>query len=128
MTGISRRVVMRVSALGAVVTPFARPGTAEAATVRHLYARARFQRLLGTTFRLSGGAGRWRVALTQVSDLPYGRRDDEKAFSLTLTTRTAGPPQGTYLLSRRGFRPTTLFIVPSDADCRTYQVVINRRR
>ncbi len=128
MTGISRRAVMRVSALGAVAVSFARPGAAEAATVRHLYARKRFQRLLGAHFKVADHTGHWRVALTEVSDLPYGRRDDERAFSLTLTSRTAGPPQGTYLMSRRGFRSTTLFIVPSDADCRTYQAVINRSR
>jgi hypothetical protein len=38
----------------------------------------------------------------------------------------AGPPQGTYLLRRAGFTTTTLFVVPSDASCHTYQAIINR--
>jgi hypothetical protein len=66
------------------------------------------------------------MRLTEVSDLSSTLRGDDRSFGLTLTSPVAGPPQGSYVVRRRGFRPTTLFVVPSDAGRRTYQVVVFR--
>ena len=65
------------------------------------------------------------MKLTRVTDLPHAVHGDQRSFALTFRRGKAGPPQGTYTLRRKGFRPTVLFVVPSDARRRTYEVVVN---
>ena len=122
MTELSRRAVLGASAGLAVGLP---AETAAAADVRVLYRRRRFARLRGRTFRLVSPAGSWTVKLTRVTDQPHAARGDQRSFALTFRRGKAGPPQGTYTLRRAGFRPTVLFVVPSDARRRTYEVVVN---
>ncbi len=126
MTGVSRRSMMRVGALGALAAPFASARAALAAPPTNLYSRTRFGRRLNQRFTLVDGRSRWGMVLTRVSDLPRAARGDARQFTLTFRSRTAGPPQGSYTFRRPGFAPTTLFVVPSDASRRTYQAVINR--
>jgi hypothetical protein len=134
MTDTTRRTVLRVGALVAAAAPLAAPTLAAAASpsaatalpahVRRLYRRSRFVPLVGATFTLVDTAGRWPVTLTAVDDLPNARRGAETSFGLTFTCGSAGPEQGTFVIRRRRFPATTLFLVPS-ADRRSYQAVIN---
>jgi hypothetical protein len=127
MTETSRRTLLRVGAIGVVLAPFASARTAFAAvtTARGLYTRSRFTQLRGASFRLVGANGSWPVTLSRVSDLPHTRRGDKLCFGLTFRTKVAGPPQGSYVLRRSRFKSTTLFVVPSDANRRIYQAVVN---
>jgi hypothetical protein len=126
MTETSRRALLRATAMGVVAAPFASVATAEAAPKTTLYSRARFLRHRKRGFRIVTREGRWRMTLTQVSDLPGAPRLDAHRFSLTFRCSAAGPPQGTYRFRRPGFTTTTLFVVPIDASGRTYQAIINR--
>jgi hypothetical protein len=126
MTETSRRALLRASAAGAVVVPFASVATAVAAPATTLYARARFARQRKRGFSVVTRTGRWRMTLTQVEDLHGAARLDAHRFALTFRCMTEGPPQGTYTFRRPGFTPTTLFVVPSDSSRRTYQAIVNR--
>lgn len=126
MTDLSRRTLLGASAAGMAVATFAPASEAAVAAGRHrLYTRGRFVRLRSKTFRFTDETGSWSMKLTRVTDLSHAARGAERSFVLTFRSAVAGPPQGTYTLRRRGFSPTNLFVVPSDARRRTYQVVIN---
>jgi hypothetical protein len=126
MTDVSRRTLLGASAAGAAVLAVVPAGEAAAAArARSLYTRRRFTRLRGRKFRLTDGSRSWSVKLTHVKDLTHAARGEQRSFALTFRRATPGPPQGTYTLRRAGFRPTVLFVVPSDARRRTYQVVVN---
>ena len=126
MTEMSRRAVLGASAAGAAALAVGHPaGAAAAADVRDLYTRRRFTRLRGRKFRLTSTAGSWSVKLTHVKDLEHAARGEQRSFALTFRRATPGPPQGTYTLRRPGFRPTVIFVVPSDRRRRTYEVVVN---
>jgi hypothetical protein len=129
MTKTTRRSLLRASALGAALAPLllAPEVYAAATTRRDLYARKRFSALRRKAFRLEGAGRHWRVKLTKVGNLPNCKKKDPHAFSLTFRSGAAGPEQGSYLLRRPGFKPTTLFLVPSDRDRRTYEAVIFRK-
>lgn len=126
MTEMSRRAVLGASAAGAVVLASGvQAAEAAPARVADLYRRRRFARVRGRRFLLTSPAGSWAVKLTEVRDLEHARHGDQRSFALTLRRASAGPPQGTYTLRRPGFSPTVLFVVPSDARRRTYEVVVN---
>jgi hypothetical protein len=129
MTETSRRALLFASAWGVVAAPFvgASGASAAATTKRGLYARDRFTSLRRKSFRLEAAGRHWRVKLTKVGNLPNCRKKDPHAFSLTFRSGAAGPEQGSYVLRRPGFKPTTLFVVPSDARRRTYEAVIFRK-
>jgi hypothetical protein len=129
MTELSRRSLLGGAAAGVVVaTVGLAPGAAAAVSPvgrAHLYTRGRFLRLHRKTFRLTDETGSWPMRLVTISDVPQRRIGAEHAFSMTFRSAAPGPPQGTYTLRRAGFSPTLLFVVPSDASRRTYQVVVN---
>jgi hypothetical protein len=129
MTTATRRSLLRAGALGAVFAPLllAPEVYAAATTRRDLYARTRFSALRRKTFRLDGAGRHWRVRLIKVGSLANCHKSDPHAFSLTFHSGAAGPEQGSYVLRRPGFRPTTLFLVPSDRNRRTYEAVIFRK-
>jgi hypothetical protein len=129
MTTITRRSIVRAGALGLALAPLlvAPEVYAAATTRRDLYSRGRFSGLRRKTFRLDGAGRRWRVRLTDVRNLPHAARKDQHRFRLTFRFGSAGPEQGSYVLRRPGFRPTTLFLVPTDAGRRTYEAVIFRK-
>jgi hypothetical protein len=129
MTTATRRSLLRAGALGAALAPLllAPEVYAAATTRRDLYSRTRFTALRRKTFRLEAQGRHWRVKLTKVGNLANGHKKDPHAFSLTFRSGAAGPEQGSYVLRRAGFRPTTLFLVPSDRDRRTYEAVIFRK-
>jgi len=129
MTETTRRSLLRASALGVALAPLllAPEVYAAATTRRDLYARKRFSALRRKAFRLEGNGRHWRVKLTKIGNLPNCKKKDPHAFSLTFRSGAAGPEQGSYLLRRPGFKPTTLFLVPSDRDRRTYEAVIFRK-
>jgi len=129
MRETTRRTLLRTGAVGLALAPvLVAPDVFAAATTRRgLYARDRFGSLRRRTFRLEGPARHWRVRLTKVGNLPNTQRGDQHSFSLTFRCASTGPEQGSYVLRRAGFRPTTLFLVPSDAGRRTYQAVIFRK-
>jgi hypothetical protein len=122
----TRRAVLGAGVLGLVLAPvLVSPEAVAGATMRkNLYARSRFTSLRRKSFRLDGASRHWRVRLTKVGNLPNTRRGDQHSFSLTFRCGTAGPDQGSYVIRRAGFRPTTLFLVPSDASRRTYEATI----
>jgi hypothetical protein len=126
MTSTTRRALLRASALGAALAPLlvAPEVYAAATTRRDLYARARFSAMRHKAFRLEGAGRHWRVKLTKVGNLPNCAKRDPHAFSLTFRAGATGPEQGSYVLRRPGFKPTTLFVVPSDRQRRTYEAVI----
>jgi hypothetical protein len=124
--GISRRGVVGASAVGVFLAPFVNVSEAEAAARTKLYTRKRFTPLLKKRFRLVGAGTRTPVRLVRVSDLSSRNRGDDHRFALTFRAARKGPPQGTYQLRRRGFRTTTLFVVP-DAHHRTYEVIVFRK-
>lgn len=127
MTHSSRRAVLRAGVASVVLAPlgWAIPADA-AARARRLYRRRRFTPLVGRAFRLKGDRRGWNVRLKEVRNLPRASRGDDRCFRLTFTSQVSGPHQGTYLLTRKGFQPTDLFLVPSDAERRTYTAIINR--
>lgn len=129
MTSTTRRSLLRAGAVGAALAPLllAPEVYAAATTRRDLYTRTRFVALRRKTFRLTGAGRHWRVRLTDVRNLPNCSRKDPHAFSLTFRSRVAGPEQGSYVLQRPGFRPTTLFLVPSDRARRTYEAIVFRK-
>jgi hypothetical protein len=127
MTDLSRRGVLGAGAVGVVLAPLVTATEAAAAASRNLYGRKRFKRMLNKKFRLGSGPGSARVRLVRVSNLPSSPRGDTRQFALTFKAKTAGPPQGTYTLRRKGFASTSLFVVP-DARRRTYHAVVNRGR
>ncbi|WP_193612956.1 DUF6916 family protein [Nocardioides lijunqiniae] len=124
MTHTSRRTLLGASASAVVLAPLAWAFPADASAPR-LYRRRRFKPLVRRSFRLTSKAGAWPVQLTAVTNLPRTAHGHQRRFALTFTSRTAGPPQGSYVLRRRGFQSTTLFVVPSDVTRRTYQAIIN---
>jgi hypothetical protein len=67
------------------------------------------------------------MTLTDVGDLTPGQPGDDRCFTLTFTSRASGPSQGTFLVRRTGFPATTLFLVPSDNDRRSYQAIVSTR-
>lgn len=145
MTETSRRAVLRAGALAAAAAPLVAPTAASAAGARSgpgagprggagphrptiarpLYRRSRFAPYVGRSFLVIDPAGRRSMTLTGVGDLALGRPADERSFTLTFTAEDPGPTQGTFLVRRTGFPATTLFLVPSDPDRRTYQAIIN---
>jgi hypothetical protein len=126
MTPTTRRAVLGAGALGLVLAPVlvSPEAVAGATTRKNLYARDRFTSLRRKSFRLDGPSRHWRVRLTKVGNLPNTRSGDQLSFSLTFRCGSAGPEQGSYVLRRAGFRPTTLFLVPSDASRRNYEAVV----
>jgi hypothetical protein len=129
MTSTTRRSLLRATVLAAALAPvLVAPEVYAAATTRRdLYARTRFAALRRKTFRLEGAGRHWRVRLTKVGNLPNCKKHDPHAFSLTFRSGAKGPEQGSYVLRRPGFKPTTLFLVPSDPVRRTYEAVIFRK-
>jgi hypothetical protein len=129
MTSATRRTLLAASALGAALAPvlLAPDVYAAATTRRDLYTRSRFWALRRKTFRLDGAGRHWRVKLTKVGNLPNSKKRNPHAFSLTFRSGARGPEQGSYVLRRPGFKATTLFLVPSDRDRRTYEAVIFRK-
>jgi hypothetical protein len=136
MTETSRRALLRAGVLATAAAPLVAPAAAAAATPGRarpwrptmavpVYLRSRFAPFLGVVFTVVDPAGRRPMTLADVGDLPPAPPGDERCFTLTFTASAPGPAQGTFLLRRRGFPSTTLFLVPSDADRRTYQAVIN---
>lgn len=140
MTETSRRALLRAGALAASAAPLLAPAAAAAAGTsgaarparpsrptlnRPLYRRSRFAPLLGQVFTVIDPVGRRPMTLTGVGDLALGRPEDDRCFTLTFTADEPGPIQGTFLLRRSGFPATTLFLVPSDPERRTYQAIIN---
>jgi hypothetical protein len=136
MTDVSRRSVigagaaaLAAGALG-IGVPALKPVTAQAVgdptytSAEGLYRRSRYDALRGRGFRLSGGGTAIRVRLTGVADLTEEAAGSETGFRLTFTSKTAGPPQGTYTLRRDGFAKTSLFLVP-DQDRRTYTAIVS---
>ena len=127
MTSTSRRALLRAGAAAVVLAPFGWAIPADAAVrAQRLYRRRRFIPLRGRAFVLKDVGRGWNVRLTQVRNLPRTVSGDNARFQLTFTSRVAGPPQGTYLLTRKGFQATYLFLVPSGPDRRTYYAIINR--
>lgn len=125
MTELSRRALLRAGAVAVILAPVASARTAVAATTaRRLYTRSRFRKLRKARFRFVGPEGSWPVTLTRVGNLTGAARGDQRRFTLTFSSRFPGPPQGPYVLKRRRFAATTLFVVP-DANHRTYQAVVN---
>ena len=129
MTGTTRRALIRASAVGAALAPLllAPEVYAAATTRRDLYSRSRFSAMRRKSFRLEAAGRHWRVKLTKVGNLPNSRKRNPHAFSLTFRSGARGPEQGSYVLRRPGFKATTLFLVPSDRDRRTYEAVIFRK-
>lgn len=129
MTSTTRRALLRAGAAGLALAPVLVGPDAFAAltTRRGLYVRERFAALKHRTFVMDGPEGRWRVRLVRVGNLAHCAPKDSHAFSLTFRTSRRGPAQGSYLVRRRGFRATTLFLVPCDEARRTYEAVVFRR-
>lgn len=129
MTPTTRRSLLRASAFALALGPVlvAPEAFATFTTRRGLYGRARFAAMRQRTFRLEGGKRAWRVRLVAVGNLPHCERRDPYSFSLTFRAAGDGPPQGTYLLTRPGFAPTSLFVVPADPKRRTYEAVVFRK-
>ncbi|WP_028652989.1 DUF6916 family protein [Nocardioides halotolerans] len=129
MTSTTRRNLLRATVIGAALAPvLVAPEVFAAATTRRdLYQRSRFAVLRRKSFRMEGAGRHWRMRLTAVDNLANGKRRDPRAFGLTFRAGAAGPEQGSYVFRRPGFKPTTLFVVPSDPGRRTYQAVIFRK-
>ena len=129
MTSATRRTLLAASALGAALAPvlLAPDVYAAATTRRDLYSRSRFSAMRRKSFRLEAAGRHWRVKLTKVGNLPNCRKKDPHAFSLTFRSGAAGPEQGSYVLRRPGFKATTLFLVPTGSDRRTYEAVVFRK-
>jgi len=128
MTSTTRRALLRAAAASAVIAPLIPIRSAFAATAkRDLYTRHRFKRQLRSTFRVTDGRRSWSMRLVQVDNLVRAAAGDRRQFALTFRSRVPGPPQGSYVFARRRFSATTLFVVPSDPERRTYQAVISSK-
>jgi len=129
MTQTTRRALLRATAVGVALAPvLLAPEVYAAATTRgDLYTRSRFAAMRRKSFRLDGAGRHWRVKLTKVGNLSNCAKKDPHAFSLTFAAGAAGPEQGSYVLRRPGFKPTTLFLVPSDRGRRTYEAIVFRK-
>lgn len=138
MTDLSRRTILGAGAVGLAVGMVGLVGTgtgagaAQAAQAaqpqRALYSRSRYLRLRGRRFDLVGPGGRRTTArLVEVDDLPFAPHGSERAFVLTFRSASRGPAQGTFVLRRRGFDRTSLFLVAGDESRRTYHAVVDRR-
>jgi len=136
MTDVSRRSVIGAGAAAIAASALGVGGPLVGAVGAHaadptytsaekLYRRSRFAALRGKGFRLTGGDTQIRVRLTEVADLPDEGAGSETSFRLTFTSRSAGPPQGTYALRRDGFAKTSMFVVPNDTSRRSYTAVVN---
>ena len=130
MTPTTRRALLRTGCPGARLslrcswrprsTPRRRPGATSTPAAASAALRRKTFRLEGRGPALAGEADRGRE--------PAPRKQEGPArFSLTFRSGSAGPEQGSYVLRRPGFRPTTLFVVPSDATRRTYEAVVFRK-
>jgi len=128
MTPTTRRALLRAASASVLLAPFAPLRSAFGATVsRDLYTRPRFRRQLRSTFGVTDGRRTWRMRLVRVSNLPQAAAGERRRFVLTFRSRLPGPPQGSYVFTRKRFTATTLFVVPSDRERRTYQAVISSR-
>lgn len=134
MTDLSRRTILGAGAVGLAVGMVGTgTGTGAAAAQaaqpqRALYSRSRYLRLRGRRFDLVGPGGRRTTArLVEVDDLPFAPHGSERAFVLTFRSASRGPAQGTFVLRRRGFDRTSLFLVAGDESRRTYHAVVDRR-
>lgn len=126
MTSTTRRSLLRAGAATLVLAPFATVRAAfGTAADRDLYTRARFRRQLRSSFTVVGRRQEWRMRLVRVRNLPEAPDGDRRRFALTFRSRMPGPPQGSYVFQRRGFTATTLFVVPSDRERRTYQAIVS---
>ena len=126
MTDLSRRSLLATGALGAALGPFLGVEAAQASKPRVAYSRARFLPHRRKRFRVSGPGGRWTARLLEISDLSSVQAGDDQAFGLVFRSPRRGPGQGSYTVQRTRFAPITLFLVPTDASCRTYYAVVNR--
>lgn len=130
MTSTTRRTLLRAGALGLAIGPMLLGPDVFAAftTRRDLYTRARFTALRRRSFQLQGPrGGSWRLRLVEVHDLAHAAHRDRDSFSLVFRSGADGPPQGTYLFTRRGFTPTSLFVVPVDDGGQMYEAVVYRK-
>ncbi len=146
MTDLTRRTVLATGAGGmalAAVTAAvpdaaaAAPSLVDARTAAlaergftrnaKLYRRKRFKAHRTMVFKVSGPGVHLRMKLTDVSNIPLVTKGSNRSFELVFKARHAGPPQGTYTFRRRGFKATSLFMVPTDAGRRTYRVTVNNR-
>ncbi len=141
MSDLTRRTVLGASATGlaaSVVASAADPVAAAPArpagpitrrfTSEHaLYRRGRYLKRRGSAFWVTGTGVRLTMKLVKVSDISGASRGSLRSFELTFRASRKGPTQGTYTLSRKRFAATSLFLVPTDADRRTYRAVVNNR-
>ena len=133
MATINRRTLLATSATGAVAASLtalgASPATAAvpaAKVTKSLLARSRWAAQLGAGFNLTSPVSSWQVRLEAIDDLfPVLEVADQDRFSLTFSCTQAGPPQGTFQVSRPGFEVTPLFLIP-DGDRRRYLAIVNR--
>lgn len=126
MNDLSRRGLLGAAFFGVVLAPLTRGTEAYAARARvNLYSRRRFTPLLTRKFRLTGPSTSVPVRLARVANLPGSAHGDNRCYALTFTTTRPGPEQGSYVLRRRGFKATPLFLVP-DTHRRSYVAIVNR--
>lgn len=135
MATINRRTVLATGATGAVAASISALAGASAATAaaapaakisKSLLARSRWAAQLGGGFAMTSPVSSWQVRLEAVDDLfPVLEVADEDRFSLTFSCTQAGPPQGTFRVSRPGFEVTPLFLIP-DGDRRRFLAIVNR--
>ncbi|HRA03853.1 MAG TPA: hypothetical protein PK963_00540 [Arachnia sp.] len=112
MSAPGRRTVIAGAAAAAATTTTV--GTASAAHAAKapadLMRRSRFSQHLRSTFTMTSSAGRWSVVLASLDDLtPGGAAGSDKQFAATFTG--AGPGDGVYTFTRKGFTATSLFVV-----------------
>lgn len=142
MSDLTRRTVIGASATGLAATvvagAVAEPVQAAPAgpagpvarrfTSGHaLYRRGRFLKRRGSAFWVTGTGVRLTMKLVKVGDISGASRGSLRSFELTFRAARKGPVQGTYTLSRKGFAATSLFLVPTGTDRRTYRAVVNNR-
>lgn len=142
MSDLTRRTVLGASATGLAATvvggAVAEPAQAAPArrtgllarrfTAEHaLYRRGRFASRRGSAFWVTGAGVRVSMRLVKVTDISGASRGSLRSFELTFHAARKGPVQGTYTLSRKRFAATSLFLVPTGADRRTYRAVVNNR-
>lgn len=142
MSDLTRRAVIGASATGLAATAVAGalPEPVQAAPARRtgpmarrftsehaLYRRGRFLKRRGAAFWVTGTGVRLTMTLVKVSDISGASRGSLRSFELTFRAARKGPVQGTYTLSRKRFGATSLFLVPTDAERRTYRAVVNNR-
>lgn len=133
MATINRRTVLATGATGAVAASISALVGASAATAapaarvtKSLLARSRWAAQLGAGFTMTSPVSSWQVRLEAIDDLfPVLEVADQDRFSLTFSCTQAGPPQGTFHVSRPGFEVTPLFLIP-DGDRRRFLAIVNR--